>query len=1324
MKKWKQLTKRGLALLLALVMCLGMVQLTAFATEEDGWTGAVAEEETPAEVQAFLDAVAALPDASEVTAENAAEIGEQVSAALDLYEAIGTETDEAAEALNTVYAVYAAVEAAVNLESSTLEAVTKTDNVTKTAYSQFNPNTNTSNTVSNGFAENGYGTVVLDDENPTATDVAFCHYWGAHISGWPNGFQMIAIERNTNPSVATAKARSTENGLVVDFTKGAGTGTTTIVVGFTVTTLRPTANIASSGQTYAGFSGYLYYTVTNSGSSGTVTPSEKPDKPTANDVPTANQNGYVYVKCVTYPNANPLYNSTRTHAGFMSLKNSANGWSFGEVYENDGRFGDEASASEYPWLCDLTLDKDWYLTQWNKNYSSKEGTHYLSDDEPVSMTFVSDGEEWYYFTEDVPLVVWTTHQAPATPTPPTPETIQVPVTIKVRFVGLDNGVFTGEHAHPDFDLTGASTNPKGAGYYYVGNAHGDEVESSSPYVPYVTFGPEDDFEEWTVEKGKEYNVHFDLGHYQVDGYNYVSANDVANATGVDFKFKADSATAQTLVITLVYEKVAAPTAPEKPTEKEVNKEVKGTARAAVVVDCYPDRHLPGYFDCYRDDNKDGVNEHPGRVVIGEVLGNDNDGYTCNVTFLAQKYLDGYNKLKSTTGEKAHVLCDKQGNDLTAEQANVTVTFQWNAETEKWELADGETAPVEFWTKCPDTTQKEQVTYKVQWIDADDSKVLKTEERTGTIGATVSVAEADKSYTGYTYVGDNDNRNVLSATLDNDKVVLKMYFTKDNTPLPEEKPDGPSIEDMQKVGIQTRCIIDEAHSAGANWYKLYGTPDETNPNYMRPWYDTWRTIGEVEEVDGVYQCVVTVHARPWADLRITSLSNSGVKPDHEFDLEKTGGEDIKVTFTLDQETNTWTADKDMVYIWIKEKPVDPSKPEKGSLELTKTVDNEAPEKGATVKYTITVTNSTNYDLDNMLIRDRMPENVTLVEGTGKATVNGEERDVSVTSGEVYTDWRVAGKIDDKAVVVLTFDATVSENAADNVGLKNIAKAFAKEYSDTAVAALLTDGMDNLVAAVSNEEFGSNEDSAVITPSDGIEAPDGYTDEFVSNADDATVTPVAPTTPPSTEPTSTPSQEPTASPSTEPSQEPTASPSTEPSQEPTASPSTEPSQEPNLPVVPEIPLEPSQEPSQEPSEPVESQEPSAPVESQEPDEDIENSEPPQGELPELPEESEEPDEDIDDGNPPQGELPEESQEPSVPVESEEPDEDIDDGNPPQGELPEESEEPDEDIDDGEPPMGDAPQTGDNLGVWLAVTAVSGAGLVGVIGATRKRKEGEEA
>ncbi|NBI69308.1 hypothetical protein D1646_21535, partial [Pseudoflavonifractor sp. 60] len=368
----------------------------------------------PAEVQRFLDAVAAIPA---VNPDNAEWIMEylygEVSTA---YEALlGTVYEDRADVQSAVTAMAQALRVAeelLEIASSTYDIVTKTDNVIKTAYSQFNPNTNTSNTVNNGFAQNGYGTVVLDDENPTATDVAFCHYWGAHIAGWPNGFQMIAIEKNTNPSVATAKARSTENGLVVDFTKGTGTGTTTIVVGFTITTLRPTANIASSGQTYAGFSGYLYYTVTNDGT-GTVV---KPDKPTVNDLPSANasQKGYVYVKCVTYPNANPLYNSTATHAGFMSLKNSTAGWSFGEVYENDGRFGSDAPASQYPWLCDLTVNSEYYLGRWNANYAStKGGIHYLNDkNDIVKATFVSDGSEWYFFTDDFPLTVWITHEVP------------------------------------------------------------------------------------------------------------------------------------------------------------------------------------------------------------------------------------------------------------------------------------------------------------------------------------------------------------------------------------------------------------------------------------------------------------------------------------------------------------------------------------------------------------------------------------------------------------------------------------------------------------------------------------------------------------------------------------------------------------------------------------------------------------------------------------------------------------------------------------------------------------------------------------------------
>lgn len=143
---------------------------------------------------------------------------------------------------------------------------------------------------------------------------------------------------------------------------------------------------------------------------------DKPDKPTVVDIPTTSQNGYVYVKCVTYPNSNPHSNYSNIHAGYMSMKNSEKGWSFGEVYANDGRFGTDISKTDYPWFCDLTLDKDWYLYQFNRNFSSKWETHYLADSNQVKMTFVSDGTDWYYFEEDVPLVVWTTHNAPVSPT--------------------------------------------------------------------------------------------------------------------------------------------------------------------------------------------------------------------------------------------------------------------------------------------------------------------------------------------------------------------------------------------------------------------------------------------------------------------------------------------------------------------------------------------------------------------------------------------------------------------------------------------------------------------------------------------------------------------------------------------------------------------------------------------------------------------------------------------------------------------------------------------------------------------------------------------
>lgn len=70
------------------------------------------EEEVPEEVQEFLDAVAALPSADEVTKENAEDIGGQVNALLNMWEALDeefTEREDVAEALERLYEVYEAV---------------------------------------------------------------------------------------------------------------------------------------------------------------------------------------------------------------------------------------------------------------------------------------------------------------------------------------------------------------------------------------------------------------------------------------------------------------------------------------------------------------------------------------------------------------------------------------------------------------------------------------------------------------------------------------------------------------------------------------------------------------------------------------------------------------------------------------------------------------------------------------------------------------------------------------------------------------------------------------------------------------------------------------------------------------------------------------------------------------------------------------------------------------------------------------------------------------------------------------------------------------
>ncbi len=138
-------------------------------------------------------------------------------------------------------------------------------------------------------------------------------------------------------------------------------------------------------------------------------------------------------------------------------------------------------------------------------------------------------------------------------------------------------------------------------------------------------------------------------------------------------------------------------------------------------------------------------------------------------------------------------------------------------------------------------------------------------------------------------------------------------------LKEAVPKKPTTEDLQQVGVMVKCSDNSEHDSGTGWWQLGGEFKDGN---LHPWNDKWRTIGEVTKVDDTYQCIVTLYAEPWANLRINGQTLTNIKKNegigHIFDAVKTGGKEILITFTY--EDGAWTADKEVAEVWLEEDTV--------------------------------------------------------------------------------------------------------------------------------------------------------------------------------------------------------------------------------------------------------------------------------------------------------------------------------------------------------------------------------------------------------------------
>ena len=207
----------------------------------------------------------------------------------------------------------------------------------------------------------------------------------------------------------------------------------------------------------SGLTGWYYDIVTFKVNVSNVETTQ-PAKPTANDIADFcdARYGAVLLECSENWNDHSVF--------YKNLNNAVDGYSIGEVEENDGKDG--SPKTRYPWVCKITVHVDAWIALYNEDWADECGTHYLQEgsDTDKVLTFYWDSiyKMWDYDGSDSPVDLWITH------TDPTPAVTEYTVTYTD---GVENEeVFADQFytvkegdATPAFEGT-----PTRAGYKFLG----------------------------------------------------------------------------------------------------------------------------------------------------------------------------------------------------------------------------------------------------------------------------------------------------------------------------------------------------------------------------------------------------------------------------------------------------------------------------------------------------------------------------------------------------------------------------------------------------------------------------------------------------------------------------------------------------------------------------------------------------------------------------------------------------------------------------------------------------------------------------------------
>lgn len=363
-----------------------------------------------------------------------------------------------------------------------------------------------------------------------------------------------------------------------------------------------------------------------------VTEPEKPEKPTVSDIKRFRDkvNTTSSSKGAVYMwCADSLYDHG---AWFDYLTEVEGGYSLGEVVANT-----ESNAASYPWVCPMTVYGDKYLAAYNSEPGFTQ--HWLKDGRPVSQTV-----NWYYSAQDgmwkfkssaAPIYFDITHDNPH-PKPTTADFADQAILVKC-----------------DTDDSHSAQLLYSDGTYTINWTGDDRCTLTFNVDSYVA----------TYAQTHE-------GHTAVEGQTVTKGFSYSNG-----EWKADDTPRPEIHVVCESTQPPMPDKPTAPSKEDLSKLEKPVE---VVCTTNSAAHTAATFALIE-----------GTYSIGDVTGNGTDGYTCDITVTADKYVKKYN-----TDFDAHTLTGDNTKTLTLKYvdgkwvANGNVTFNV-------ECTEAEKFPVEL-----------------------------------------------------------------------------------------------------------------------------------------------------------------------------------------------------------------------------------------------------------------------------------------------------------------------------------------------------------------------------------------------------------------------------------------------------------------------------------------------------------------------------------------------------------------------------------------------------------------------------------------------------